>query len=133
MGERMPRVSATFFFTATLFLLGGMSLGIWMGIHQDFRMAAAHAHINLVGWVTMALYGTFYALTAKTMRPKLAWTNYGVSTLGAAIQGPSLACLLVYGEKPWLPILATGEMITAAGLLIFLVSAWREFRRAWTA
>ena len=126
----MPRVAAAFFLTAALFLLGGMFVGLWMGVHQDFRLAPAHAHINLVGWVTMALYGTFYALTAKTMQPKLAWTHYGVATLGAAIQGPALGAMILNGEKPWLTILSIGEHITALALLIFLYAAFREAVRA---
>ena len=32
-------------------------------------MMPAHAHLNLLGWVTMALYGTFYALTQPACRP----------------------------------------------------------------
>ena len=40
-----------------LCLLGGESLGLWMAAHQDFTLAPAHAHTNLVGWVTLSLYG----------------------------------------------------------------------------
>ena len=86
----MPRVSAAFFLTGGLFVLVGMSIGMWMGAAEDFRIAPAHAHLNLLGWVTMALYGTFYALTASTMSVRLAWTNFVVSAVGALVLIPSL-------------------------------------------
>jgi hypothetical protein len=33
----------------------GMCSSIYMGIAQDFTLAFAHAHLNLLGWMTMAL------------------------------------------------------------------------------
>ena len=44
-----------------------------MGATEDFTLAPAHAHLNLIGWVTMALYGTFYALAPRAPQ-KLALT-----------------------------------------------------------
>src|SRR5690348_15436275 len=62
----MPRVSAAFFVTGGLLLLSGMMLGEYMGAHENFTLSPLHAHINLLGWVTLALYGTFYTLTKDT-------------------------------------------------------------------
>ncbi len=83
----MPRVSAAFFFLGGLLLLAGMSLGQYMGAHEDFTLAPVHAHINLLGWVTLALYGTFYALTRETYSPRLAWINFVLSAIGGAQHG----------------------------------------------
>lgn len=55
----MPRVSAAFFAMGVVYLLLGMSWGMHMGASEDFAMAPAHAHLNLLGWVTMAIYGHF--------------------------------------------------------------------------
>jgi hypothetical protein len=59
----MPRVSAAFFMTGALCVLIGMCWGMAMAGAQNFALAPAHAHLNLLGWVTMSIYGTFYALT----------------------------------------------------------------------
>ena len=69
----MPRVSAAFFVLGGLLLLSGMLLGEYMGAHNNFVLAPLHAHINLLGWVTLALYGTFYTLTKDSYSPRLAW------------------------------------------------------------
>ena len=49
----MPRVSAAFFVVGGLLLLTGMILGEYMGSHENFTLSPLHAHINLLGWVTL--------------------------------------------------------------------------------
>ncbi len=125
----MPRVSAAFFVTGGLFVLVGMLWGMGMGMSQNFQLAPAHAHLNLLGWVTMALYGTFYAFTVKANASKVAWTNYIVSTLGVLVMIPSLAAMLATGDKAFMPGVGIGSVLNALGLLIFLVAAVRELAR----
>ena len=127
----MPRVSSAFFGVGVIYVLAGMVWGMQMGASEDFTMAPAHAHLNLLGWVTMALYGTFYALTRETMSMKLAWANWAVSTLGVLVIIPSLALLLGSGNNPkYIPMVVAGEILTLAGMLIFGVAVAREFLRA---
>ena len=38
----------------------GMAMGIVMAVGHDFTLAPAHAHLNLLGWVSLSLYGLFY-------------------------------------------------------------------------
>ena len=40
----------------------GMLAGIAMGIEQNFTLAPAHAHLNLVGGVLLFLFGLYYRL-----------------------------------------------------------------------
>ncbi len=124
----MPRISAAFFAVASLYLLIGMLWGMQMGATQDHAMMPAHAHLNLLGWVTMALYGTFYALTAQTFSPKLAWTNFALSTAGVLLMIPALAMVLK-GNAAFLPPLMVSEFLTVGALLVFGVSVVRELVR----
>lgn len=125
----MPRVSAAFFVVGALFVLGGMLLGMYMGGSEDFRLVPVHAHLNLLGWVTMALYGTFYALTSKTMSARLAWTNFGLSLVSVLILLPTLAFFLLTRNTNLIPVMIAGELLSVAGLAVFLVSALRELTR----
>jgi hypothetical protein len=126
----MPRVSAAFFLTGVVCVLIGMSYGMYMGANEDFSLAPAHAHLNLVGWVTMALYGTFYALTRGTMSTLLAWIHYAVSTLGVAVMIPALAMFLSHGnDAKFVPVMVTGEVLTVAGMGLFAISVLRELVR----
>jgi len=126
----MPRVSAAFFAIGVIYLLLGMSWGMHMGASEDFSMMPAHAHLNLLGWVTMAIYGTFYALTQNTLSPKLAWTNFVLAACGVAAMIPSLALYLAGGrDTKFIPGLVAGEVLTVLSLLVFAVSVYRELMR----
>jgi hypothetical protein len=127
----MPRVSAAFFAVGVLAVLVGMVWGMMMGATQNMVTMPAHAHLNLLGWVTMGLYGTFYALEGPTLSPRLAWTNFVVSTVSLLVMIPSLAMFLSHGNDPkYLPGMQAGEGLALLGMLIFGVSVVRElFRR----
>jgi hypothetical protein len=127
----MPRVSAAFFVMGGLLLLSGMVLGEYMGAHENFSLAPLHAHINLLGWVTLTLYGTFYTLTKDTYSPRLAWTNFVLSTIGVLAMIPVLALLLTTpdGGKTYGPLAGLAGGIALLGLLVFLISAFRELLR----
>jgi len=127
----MPRVSAAFFFTAAICLFLGMLWGIHMGASENMTTMPAHAHLNLLGWVTLSIYGTFYALTRQTMSAKLAWTNFYLSAGGVVVLIPTLALFLIGGNDPaYIPALMVGELLSLAGLIAFAISAARELRRA---
>jgi len=125
----MPRVSAAFFALGAVCVFFGMLWGMHMGESEDFTLMPAHAHLNLLGWVTMALYGTFYALTHASLKPKLAWTNFSLSAIGVAAMIPSLALYLPARDAKYIPGIIVGEIATVLGLLVFAVSVFRELTR----
>src|SRR4051812_6235001 len=127
----MPRVSAAFFAIGGLLLLSGMLLGEYMGAHENFTLSPLHAHINLLGWVTLALYGTFYTLTKDTYSPRLAWTNFALSTAGVLAMIPALALLLTApnGAEKYGELAGIAGGIAMLGLLVFLISVVRELTR----
>jgi hypothetical protein len=57
---------------AAIFGVAGMSMGLFMGIGGDFSLAHAHSHINLTGWVTLAIYGLYHSRHARA-RYSLGW------------------------------------------------------------
>ena len=65
IGSLMMRVSA-------VILVAGMLAGIDMGIRQDFLLAPAHAHLNLVGGVLLFLFGLYYRLIPEAGMTTLA-------------------------------------------------------------
>jgi hypothetical protein len=125
----MPRVSAAFFALGAVCVFMGMLWGMQMGEAEDFTLMPAHAHLNLLGWVTMSLYGTFYALTHASLKPKLAWTNFALAALGVAVMIPSLALFLPSRDAKYLPGIIVGEIATVLSLLVFAVSVYRELVR----
>ncbi len=54
------RPDRLFLLIAAVYLVGGSALGVWMGVKQDFSLRPLHAHISLLGWASMALFGLIY-------------------------------------------------------------------------
>jgi hypothetical protein len=126
----MSHVSAAFFFTGALCILAGGAIGMFMAAGGDAASAGMHVHLNLVGWATMALCGTFYALTRETILPWLAWINYATLTAGIVIFFPAYALFLAHGNDPQFEIfMKAGNGLTGLGMLIFTISALRELLR----
>lgn len=126
----MPRVSAAFFTLSVICLFIGMGWGMHMARAQDFAMAPAHAHLNLLGGVLSAVFGTFYALTKETYSPRLAWINLLLSAVALSIMVPVLAMLLqTNDEAKYGPIVGMGSGIMVLSLLVFAISVLRELFR----
>lgn len=124
----MPKVSVAFFLLAAVGGLCGMIWGVIMGASGDHSLSPAHAHLNLVGWVTLALMGGFYALNPRLAATKLAWSNFGLSGFGA-VGMPILLVALLKGNPaqvgPFMPIV---EVPVVAGMLCFIASIIRSAR-----
>lgn len=126
----MSKLSLSFFTVAALCGLAGMAFGAVMGITEDFTLAPSHAHLNLLGWVSLALMGTFYAMSGQGGR--LGWVNFALSSTGAILMSVSLA-LFLGGAKPFLTGVMAGTLIAVLGMLAFVVSVARSWRRSGAA
>jgi hypothetical protein len=111
-----------FFAAGTLAATLGMAWGIEMGMRQDFTMAPAHAHLNLVGWATMALFALYYRLTPAAAATALARLHCAVAILGLVLLVPGIA-LAQSGQGEALVI--SGSLVTFASMAIFVYTVFR--------
>jgi len=126
----MSRLSLAFFSVGALCVMIGMVWGSIMGSTENFTLAPAHAHLNLVGWATFGLMGTFYALSGRSGR--LGWANFAFSATGVVVLIPSLAMYLS-GKSAFQPGVIAGSTLTMIGMLLFLIavlSGWRSAKPA---
>ena len=114
----MPQISQLFFKTAVVFLIIGIAVGLQMAISGDHSVFPAHAHINLLGWVTSAIFGGYYALNPAKAEGKLATIHFVVYTVGLVLMTPALYFMLAWNPELE-PIVAAGSLIVAAGVLVF--------------
>jgi len=123
----MPRVSIAFFTIATLCGLAGMVWGSQMGISGDHSLHPAHAHLNLVGWVTLSIMGGFYALPGVAKPGVLAWVNLVLSSVGAILMAVLLPQVMM--EKLPGQVMMAAEAPIILGMICFLIaviSGWRK-------
>lgn len=109
-----------------------MTLGFGMGVTQDFRLAPAHAHMNLLGWVSMFLYGLFYRCEPHAARGILPEVQFWLAAVGLAVMIPGLAHVLLGYDLA--PLAGLGAVLTIGSLLVFAAVMLRTMRggRFWT-
>lgn len=111
---------ATFcFVTSTLAALGGMNLGLYMGIEGDFTLVPVHAHLNLLGWVTMALYGLYHRGVLRDGN-RLPWLQVGCGAAGFPLMAGGLAAYLTTGNAGFIGVVMLGAALSLTGMLLFL-------------
>lgn len=113
------RIDTFCFLTAALAALTGMSLGIYMGISQDFTFAPAHAHLNLLGWVTMALYGLYHRGAGRSAG-RLGWTQVTCGAAGFPLMAGGLGVMLATGDHAAGTIIVAGALLSLLGMMLFL-------------
>ena len=120
----MPSVAELFFKSAIVFLIVGIAMGLHMSMSGNHDVIGAHAHTNLLGWVTSALFGGYYALNPAKAESKLAMVHFWVYTLGVAGMVPSLY-LFLKGFAAVEPLVALSSLVTFAGVVVFAVVVFR--------
>lgn len=125
----MKNIERGFILTGLVFLLAGMALGLKMAIKQDFGMAGLHAHLNLLGFVLMTLFGLCHRAWPKMQESKLAAVHYWLHTVTVATAMVLLFFILSdMSRGPKLgPIMDSILMGTYAGIVLF---AWLFYTRA---
>ena len=125
----MSKISLAFFGAAVVYALIGMVLGVLMGASGDHTLSPVHAHINLLGWATLALMGAFYGLAGDRTPVRIAWINFLVSNAGNLVTLPLLAMLML-GDRSVIPLMAGGEVLLVLGMVIFAYAVFTVGRRA---
>lgn len=113
----MKGMGLLFFASGAIYVAAGMLWGIHMGMTQDFTLAPAHAHLNLVGFVTMSLMGLFYHLTPRAAASILSRVHFGLATLGVWTMVPGIA-LAETGQG--LALAIVGSLLTVSAMAVFL-------------
>ncbi len=119
----MNNAPARFITVAILFATVGMFFGIWMGVTENFDFRDVHAHIGLVGWATLAIFGLTYRAYPAMAESRLTAAHFWVAVAGALVMFPGIALVIAAGN----PALAVaGALLTLASMVIFLVNFLRH-------
>jgi hypothetical protein len=116
--DPMSRISDYFLRVAVLAGLIGMGMGIGMGIKQDFAMAPAHAHLNLLGWVSMAIYALFYRAFPSASKGLLPVLHFVIAVLALLVMIPGIA-LVNLGNEIGEPLAIIGSIAMILGFALF--------------
>jgi len=118
------KASALSFRIAVLFALAGIGMGIAMAIARDHAAMPAHAHLNLLGWVSLFLFGLYYRLNPALDVSRLARVQVGVWSFGTVVLTGAVAAFHM-GYEAADPIAAVASLIVLAAMLLFAVLVFR--------
>jgi hypothetical protein len=112
---------------SVVILLIGMLAGIAMGIQQNFVLAPAHAHLNLIGGVLLFVFGLYYRLIPAAGSLLLARVQGWLHMVGGILFPLGIALVLLKGPSfEAAPIL--GSLIVVAAIGLFAVVVFRTAR-----
>jgi hypothetical protein len=112
------RLSRRWFLVAISYLVIGIGLGVFMGASGDHTLYPAHAHINLVGWASMALTGMMYRAFPAAAQTRLAAWHFWLYQLAAPVM--LIAVLAIYSGHPEVePVAGAAATVVFVSVLLF--------------
>lgn len=118
----MKRIDVYFLLLATILLIAGAVLGIVMGAREDFQLVPVHAHLNLAGWASLALFGLTYRAYPQLASTRVAGLHF-ITSATASLLLPVGIGLAVLRNSPGLAIFAS--ILWLFGVLLFLTQLFR--------
>ena len=114
----------TFIKIATVYFSIGVLVGMTMGIIHDFRFTSLHAHVNLLGWVSTALFGVIYSIYPFAANTRLAKTHFWLHNIGLPIMMIGLLGEIL--EVPAaLPVMIVGSLAVVIGTILFAINTFK--------
>ncbi len=119
------KVGKAYLKIAVVYFTIGVLAGLTMGIIHDFRFSSVHAHVNLLGWVSMALFGVIYHLYPNAANSKLAKTQFWLHNIGVPVMLGGIA-LQILGVSAALPPTIIGSIIVVIGVILFTINVFKH-------
>jgi len=121
----METVSKLFITAALFYIVAGTSLGVVMAFKSGkwvLRLLPAHAHLNLLGWTTMLIFGFAYYLIPMVagralFSERLPYLHFALSNAGLV----GMAVVWSMSRVPGSPVSA--RLVWPFGLMV-VASLW---------
>ena len=116
--------SSLSFKLAVLFVIAGMAMGIGMAASQNHAIMPAHAHLNLLGWVSLFLFGVYYERRPALNVSRLALIQVVLWSVGTLTMTIAVAAIHL-GYHAADPIAAISSIIVLIAMLMFAYAVFR--------
>lgn len=127
----MSRWPNAFFMMAAFYIVIGTCWGMYMSVTHDFVTSPAHAHLNLLGFMSLSVMGAFYATLGRDTPGWLIKTNFFLNNIGVVAMITALT--LVFTGKATIPQLTPlfmlGGPLIILGFVTFFAAVAMSFRR----
>lgn len=121
IAARGARLARLWILIAVCYIIVGVVFGIGMAATQKLQFIPVHAHINLLGWATMALTGLIYARYPEAGGSRLGVLHFWSYNILLPLLVIGLICMFA-GHPELEPVMVIGSLGVLASLLIFAVN-----------
>ena len=111
-------LSRRWFLCAISYFVVGISLGVYMGASHDHTLFPVHAHINLLGWVSMALTGMLYRVFPAAAQSALAVWHFRLFQAGVPVMMAAVAGIYL-GHRQLGPVAGISSIVVLISVLLF--------------
>jgi hypothetical protein len=119
--------SSLSFRLAVLCVIAGMAMGIGMAMTQNHALMPAHAHLNLMGWVSLFLFGIYYERRPALDTSRLAMIQVVLWSIGTVVLTVAVGAIHL-GYHAADPIAAIASLIVLAAMIQFAYFVFRPER-----
>ncbi len=110
---------------ALVYFVAAVGLGVVMSATHDFRLRGVHVHVNLLGWVSMALSAFVYRLFPAAAASVGATLHFWLYQLALPVMMVSLAALLL-GDPRAVPFVAASSVALLLAIVVFAGTVFRH-------
>jgi hypothetical protein len=101
---------------AAIYFMIGVALGIYMASTHNYQQIPLHAHINLLGWLSLGLIGVLYRIYPNAAQTWLAKAHFVLHNIGLPIMSVGLF-FLMSGNSRIEPVVSIGATLVMLGVL----------------
>ncbi|MBO8164243.1 MAG: cytochrome-c oxidase [Brevibacillus sp.] len=122
-------IGVPFIKASVVYFIIGVSMGMYMGITNHFSFTSAHAHINLLGWVSLALAGLIYKLNPAAGTSKMALVHFWLHMIGIPLLTFAMVLFGMGQFEIGGPISGIGGILVISGVVVFAVNVFKHVKR----
>jgi cbb3-type cytochrome oxidase subunit 1 len=97
-----------------------------MGMIHNFAFTSVHAHLTLLGWVSMAIFGIIYSLYPSAAETELAKTHFWLYNVGVPLMQGALFLQILTGNQAITIGIIIGSRMVVVGTLLFLINVFKK-------
>lgn len=110
--------SSLSFKLAVLFVVAGMAMGIGMAMTQNHAIMPAHAHLNLLGWVSLFLFGIYYERRPALNASRMAMVQVLLWSVGTVVLTAAVSAIHL-GYTAAEPVAGISSFLVLGAMLMF--------------
>ena len=111
---------------AIVYFVVATALGLYMGMTGSHGLVPVHAHLNLLGWASLALTGILYDRFPAATTTRLYPIHFWVYNITLPVAMLTLALLLLRGNEALVPVVGIVSLILFASIVVFAANIWRS-------